>query len=234
MYLKKRKKNKEAKILNERKDICVFWSDNGWMNTSLTEKWISRAFPTKDNGKKLLIWDSFKCHVAEEVKKLLHDKNVMSAIVPGGCTGQVQTLDVCINQPFKSRMEELFDEFMCNDSMHTYTKGGNLRAPSKTQLCDMIVKAWETISPDMVVKSFKVCGQAPNILVSNILTLKDGKACEEGRQKLENLWKFNVNSINLMLLEPKEQDDVANVDLVESIEEDDYCELPDPEDPLDI
>ena len=37
-----------------------------------------------------------------------------------------------------------------------------------------------------------------------------------------------------MLLEPKEQDDVANVDLVESIEEDDYYELPDPEDPLDF
>ena len=38
-------KNKEAKTLNERQDIWVFWSDNGWMNTSLTEKWISRAFP---------------------------------------------------------------------------------------------------------------------------------------------------------------------------------------------
>ena len=50
------------------KDIGVFWPDNGWMNTSLAEKWIFRAFPTEDNGKKLLIWDSFKCHVAEEVK----------------------------------------------------------------------------------------------------------------------------------------------------------------------
>ena len=53
-------KNKEAKTLNERKDIWVFCSDNGWMNTSLTEKWISRAFPTEDNSKKLLFWDSFK------------------------------------------------------------------------------------------------------------------------------------------------------------------------------
>ena len=130
-------------------------------------------------------------------------------------------------------MEELFDEFMCDDSMHTFTKEGNLCAPSKTQLCDMIVKAWETIFPDMVVKSFKVCGQAPNILVSEILTFKDGKACEEGRQKLENLWEINVNNIDLMLLELKEQDDVAKVDLVESIE-DNYYELPGPEDQLDI
>ena len=30
-------KSKEAKILNERKDIWVFWSDNGWMNTSVTK-----------------------------------------------------------------------------------------------------------------------------------------------------------------------------------------------------
>ena len=118
--------------------------------------------------------------------------------------------------------------------MHTYTKGGNLRAPSKTQLCDMVVKAWETISPDMVVKSFKVCGQAPNVTVSDILTFKEGKACGEGRQKLENLWDINVNSLDLMLLEPREQDDVASIDLVQAMEDDYDDELPDPEDPLDI
>ena len=70
------------------------------MNSGLTYKWVDQMFPINDAGiyeKKLLIWDSFKCHLEESVKVLLLSRNVFTAVIPGGCTSQIQTLDVCIN-----------------------------------------------------------------------------------------------------------------------------------------
>ena len=88
-------------------------------------------------------------------------KNVLSATIPGGCTSQIQTLDVCINRPFKAKMEDLFDDFMGDHSKHSFTKGGNLKSASMTQICDMVMEAWKDITPDIILKSFKVYGQTP-------------------------------------------------------------------------
>ena len=104
-------KGPESTELKNRKDIIVLFSDNGWMNTNLTSVWLEDIFPENYHEKKLLIWDSFKCHVeGDVVMDILDKKNIKSAVIPGGCTRPIQTLDVCINNPFKSRMEDLFDD----------------------------------------------------------------------------------------------------------------------------
>ena len=54
-------------------------------------------------------------------------------------------------RPFKSRMEELFDEFMADESQHSFTRGGNMKAASMTQICNMVVRAWEDITPDIII-----------------------------------------------------------------------------------
>ena len=77
------------------------------MNTDLTKRWIDKIFPQNETQRSLLIWDSFTCHTDKLTKELLNSKNICSLVIPGGCTGQLQTLDVCINRPFKVRMEDL-------------------------------------------------------------------------------------------------------------------------------
>ena len=52
-------KGPEARQLNQRENILVYWSENGWMNTPLTQRWIKDTFPENSEGKKLLLWDSF-------------------------------------------------------------------------------------------------------------------------------------------------------------------------------
>ena len=71
-------------------------------------------------------------------------------------------------------MEYLFDDFIFDQTRHTYTRGGNMRSASNTQLCDMIVSAWNDIEPGIIKNSFKVCGQVPGIEVKDILSFKDG------------------------------------------------------------
>ena len=213
LVFKGKGKTPEGKQLQSRDDILVFFSDNGWMNGPLTEKWVGKIFPHESDKKKLLIWDSFKCHIDENIKGLLHDKNVFSAIIPGGYTSQIQTLDVCINRPFKSRMEELFDEFMADESQHSFTRGGNMKAASMTQICNMVVRAWEDITPDIIIKSFKVCGQSPDTEVGDILAFRDGMTCTQGRQNLEYLWSVPIDFIDLNLLFVKEMDESADATL---------------------
>ena len=190
-------------------------------------------FPINDAGiyeKKLLIWDSFKCHLEKSVKVLLLSKNVFTAVIPGGCTSQIQTLDVCINRPFKVKMEDLFDDFMSDQTRHTYTRGGNMRSASNTQLCDMIVSAWNDIEPEIIQNSFKVCGQVPGIEVKDILSFKDGKTCSSGRAKLESLWHLDCDRIDINLLCIKHPEDIVDVDEFQGDNEEDV--FVDSSDPL--
>ena len=62
----------------------------------------------------------------ESVKVVLLSRNVFTAVIPGGCTSQIQTFDVCINQSFKVEIKD---------------------SDSNTQWCDTIVSAWNYIEP---------------------------------------------------------------------------------------
>ena len=123
-------------------------------------------------------------------------------------------LDVCINRLFKVKMEDLFDDFMSDITKHTYTRGGNMRSASNTQLCDMIVSAWNDIEPGTILNSFKVCGQLPGVEVADILSFRDGKTCASGRAQLESLWHLDGDSIDMNLLRIKYPEDILEVDEV--------------------
>ena len=40
----------------------------------------------------------------------------------------------------------------------TYTHAGNVRAPSKLQCIEWVKKAWESVTAEVVINSFKSCG----------------------------------------------------------------------------
>ena len=53
-------------------------SDNGWMNEDLTMEWIATVWnDSVDPGsaKRMLVWDTFKCHFTSSVKSLLEESN---------------------------------------------------------------------------------------------------------------------------------------------------------------
>ena len=61
-----------------------------------------------------------------------------------------------------------------------YTKFGNLKAPSKTDMCNFVVKAWkEGVSQEVIVKSFVVCGIAKNTSPDQISCLKEDRPAHE-------------------------------------------------------
>ena len=111
-----------------RGQLIIKYKGTNWMNYDLTEMYIKEVIDKNLFGRRLLVWDSFKCHINPRAKQLLIGRNVNMAVVSGVCTKFVQPADVSWNKPFKDRFREFYDEWMENGEK-TYTKGGNMRAP---------------------------------------------------------------------------------------------------------
>lgn len=176
-------KTPEDRELKARRDIIVTYSDNGWFNDGITMEWLQRIMGNLAFTSRLLIWDSYRCHISEAVQEDRRRKKIDVAVIPGGCTGLIQAPDVSWNRPFKTSMRNQYDEWL-RSGEKTYTAAGNVRAVSKSQLCDMVVKAWEDLSSDIIVKSFQCCGLVPQPVVDDITCFKEGRPAASGRDAL--------------------------------------------------
>ena len=178
---------KMDKELKMRKDIKVCYRDTAWVNDSILEEWVPTAFPSLFPKRKVLIWDSFRAHISDNTKKLLKSKKIDSIIIPGGLTGLIQAPDVSWNAPFKAKLRELYNKWMAN-APKTFTKAGNVRAPSRATLCDFVVEAWKSISPEIIQKSFRACGQSIDAKVEDIHCMKKDEKAEEAFASVAEFW----------------------------------------------
>jgi hypothetical protein len=109
------------------------------------------------NLRSMLILDSFRGHMTEEVKKILKSRNTDQVIIPRVLTSMLQPLDVCINWPFKATIKEQYTQWMATGE-HEFKPTGKIKQPDVEQLCQWIREAWARISPALIEKSFKKCG----------------------------------------------------------------------------
>jgi hypothetical protein len=70
--------------------VVVFMSKNGWMNTELTQHWLTYVWGGLTFRRRLLAWDAYRCHLTEEVKAKLRRYQTDAVVIPGGCTGIIQ------------------------------------------------------------------------------------------------------------------------------------------------
>ncbi|KAL2096389.1 hypothetical protein ACEWY4_008537 [Coilia grayii] len=138
----------------------VATSANGWMNDDLTTAWLRSVVGKFSFRPRLLVWDAYRCHISTSTKQELRPYNITTAVIPGGCTKYVQAPDVMWNQPFKASLHASYDEWLAGDTDKQYTSGGNLKAPSRRLLLDWVLVAWDKLDKDLIIKSFKVCGQS--------------------------------------------------------------------------
>ena len=137
-------------------NIRVRASTNGWMTAEEYQHWLVHIYG-KESQCCLLIVDSYKPHqTVDSIKKVKDSCNSDVIIIPGGCTSIVQTMDKCINRPFKEYMRASWQEWMRQD--RTKTKKGNLKQPSRQDAINWVSKAWESIKLETLTHSFLVCG----------------------------------------------------------------------------
>ena len=70
--------------------VIPMMSDNGWMNENLTLQYLHSTLGRMTFNRRLLVWDSYSCHISQAVKQEARKMKVDLAIIPGGCTGIIQ------------------------------------------------------------------------------------------------------------------------------------------------
>ena len=129
---------------------------NGWMNEELTQQWIQETWGESEE-QRILVWDSYRCHHTDAVSDNLRKTNTVGIIIPGGCTKILQPADVSWNAPFKTLYREQYDRWIALET-RPMTNAGNPRAPPKALMVQWVLAAWDTISVEVIVRSFAACG----------------------------------------------------------------------------
>ena len=110
-----------------------------------------------------------------------------TAIVPGGCTKFIQAADVVWNACFKSQIRKLYDEWIAAPIGYEFTRGGNMKPPSRSLLCEWVKASWAAVSVDMVKDSFLSCAITTSLdgkQDDQIHCFKPGQPCAAGREVL--------------------------------------------------
>ena len=80
------------------------------MDNALTKDWVKTVWGKRPGGltkRSLLMLDSFRCRKSSAMEELLRDNyKTPLAIIPGGMTSFLQTLDVSVNKPMRKKKEE--------------------------------------------------------------------------------------------------------------------------------
>ena len=74
---------------------------------------------------KMMVYDSFRGHLVESVKKKFRENGFDLAVISGGLTSICQPLDVAINKPFKDNLRKVWHLWMANGGAGE-TAAGNL------------------------------------------------------------------------------------------------------------
>jgi len=131
----------------------------GWMDESLVKEWLNTVWSKVGRllqKRNLLVWDSFRAHLCDNVKRVLKNSCTDVAVIPGGMTSLLQPLDIGVNKPFKDNLRQYWNKWML-DGNHTFTPAGHICKPDLSQICQWILDSWNSISPDTIRRSYLKC-----------------------------------------------------------------------------
>jgi len=161
--------------------LRVSFHKKGWMDEAGVKEWIHQCLSrTTRNEQSLLVWDSFRAHLTDEVKADLNRQRIDVAVIPGCLTPVLQPLNKCLNKPFKDNVRRKYLVWMIS-SLFDYTPAGKKKAPLRNLVLRWVHEAWQEIPLEMVAKSFKTCG------ISNSLDgTEDNELYTEEAQEIDN------------------------------------------------
>ncbi|CAI7871938.1 unnamed protein product [Closterium sp. NIES-54] len=138
---------------------------NGWMDADGVIEWLDGAVKPYINPKfgvrprkALLVLDSYRGHLTPEVKKKFGELNLVPAVIPAGCTSEIQPLDIAVNRSFKAAVRQLYQEWFEREGVDTLTKKGNIKKPPVELTLKWISAAWKSVPKELIQRAFLTCG----------------------------------------------------------------------------
>ena len=141
--------------------VIVWFQESAWMNADLMKCYIDYLNRIRRSNNQfrfpaMMVYDSFRGHLEESVKNKFNENNIDLAVILRGLTSICQPLDVAINKPFKDNLRKEWHFWMSNGGAG-YTVGGNLRRAKISDICRWVIRAWENISNNIIIRFFKKC-----------------------------------------------------------------------------
>jgi hypothetical protein len=101
----------------------------------------------------ILFLDSFKVHLLGSVTNAIQGLGVELKIIPPGCTGLVQPIDVGINKPFKANMRKIYTEWLLEQDVDAA-----IPSASCLDVSAWILETVKGIKKEMIVNSWRKTG----------------------------------------------------------------------------
>jgi hypothetical protein len=151
------------------KGIVVAVQPKAWIDKDLMKVWLNNVWRKRSGSffqnKSLLVYDSARAHLTDEVKYEVHKFSNL-AVIPGGMTKLLQPLDLTVNKSFKHKMRKEWEKWI-KEGYHSYTKSEKMRKASLIDVCNWIIKSWEEITPQCIKNGFSKAFEKEISLVSN-------------------------------------------------------------------
>ena len=139
------------KKLDVPSNIEVLSAPKAWWSRKFDDKYVTSLFPDLQE-ETVLLRDCFAVHLMEEIVSRLEALNVHQVVIPPGMTGELQPLDVGINEPFKDYVKEEYRRWRLNNL--NFTAKGYIKKPGKKDFLQFISRAWDKVTEKVVQNSF--------------------------------------------------------------------------------
>lgn len=118
-------------------DIIIRAQENAWMTSELMQDWLECVWERRPdaNNRSMLIIDSFRGHLTDEVKDKIKEKTSDLVIIRGGLTRKLQSLDVCIYKPFKDFVRDQYEQWIISDNL-PLTPSGKIKRASASLIVE--------------------------------------------------------------------------------------------------
>jgi hypothetical protein len=120
----------------------------------------------------LFALDAAAFHRTDQVLELLHQHNMAPALIQGDCTGLLQPLDVCVNQPFENLLRDIMEdgitaweeaEELAREDGRPIATGESAVGERRVLVTHAVGETWKefcTQKRELVIRSFQKTGIA--------------------------------------------------------------------------
>lgn len=129
------------------KKVRLYYSDKGWVNEGIMLQYLRDVIqPFTHSQPSALILDSYRSHFTPAVQQAAAEMNLRLIQVPGGCTAELQPLDVNFNGAFVMARKHIWTEKKLLDP---HTKDSEQAAIERAQ------QAYDKMQKAMIVDAFR-------------------------------------------------------------------------------
>jgi len=145
--------------------VTVEVNESAYNNEILFQKWLETELKQVLGGKEaLLVMDHASFHKTSNILSWLRDHLIVPALIPPGCTGLLQPLDVAVNKPFKAILREEMSELI--DLVEEDPSNKSAVAARRIAVTKAVGEAWDRLcrqSRDLICNSFIHTGIAVTV-----------------------------------------------------------------------